>query len=185
MSGRGGGRPAPMPSAGYRPQPRLVPGAVRVRFVAEGDSATTAEFDFGVLPVASALQMAFAQAFAARVGPGGGLRALGSARHSFSSVRSFAAHLAGLARPPAAAEELSAAQLRGWALTRGNEPRELAGLKRTLREIPGVNAGFAACLNERNPSRRSNPLKSYSREEFQRIVAAAPTFGRLLLDGGP
>ena len=173
MSGRGGGRPAPMPSAGYRPQPRLVPGALRVRFVAEGNSAETAEFDFGVLPVAPGLQSAFAQAFAARVGPGGGLRALGSARHNFRCLRSFIAHLAGLARPPAAPEQLSAAQLRGWALTRQNDHREMAGLKRTLREIPGLNADFAACLNERNPSRRSNPRGSYSRDEFQRIVAAA------------
>jgi len=162
-----------MPPAGYRPQPRLIPGSARVRFVAEDSSGSTTEFDFTALPLAPALQTAFAESFAARVGPGGSLRSLGSAQQNFGLLRRFASYLASLARPPADVADLSAAHLQGWALSRGNAARELAVLKANLRRIPGLNAEFVACLAERNPPRRSTPRTSYSREEFQRIIAAA------------
>jgi hypothetical protein len=173
VSRRGGGRPAPLPPTGYRPTPRLAVDSTVVRFVAEDADRATAEFDFTTLPVAARLGSAFAQAFAARVGPGGSVRTLGTAQQSFNMLRGFANYLASLNRPPAAAADLRAAHLRGWALQRPNPARELATLKANLRAIQGLSAEFVACLAERNPPRRRTPLASYSREEFGRIVAAA------------
>lgn len=174
MRRRGGGRPALLPPTGHRPAPRLNTETAKVRFVGEDASHGAAEFDFATVAGSPALRAAFADTFAARVGPGGSLRSLGSAKNTFLVLRSFADYLAGLTRPPAAVAELREAHVRGWALRRNDRAnRALARLKAGLRGMPGLNPEFAVFLAERHPPRGRSELASYSREEFNRIVAAA------------
>ena len=122
MSARDGSRLGALPSAGYRPTPRLAAdGRPVIRFVPEDPGSAPMVFDFSTWPVSLDLQRALAQALAWRIRPAGSVRAARSADKSFRVLRRFATYLGGLHRPPHAAAELTPAQLKGWFLScKGN-----------------------------------------------------------------
>lgn len=177
MSARDGSRLGALPSAGYRPTPRLAAdGTPVLRFVPEDPGSAPMAFDFSTWPVSVDLQRSLAQGLAWRIRPAGPVRAARSADRSFRVLRQFGTYLAGLHRSPRSAAELTPAQLKGWFLTcQGNVTAAfvLADLKSSLRRVPGISAEFSACLNERNPARCTSKVTSYSRDEFSRILNTA------------
>jgi hypothetical protein len=176
MSARG--RRATLPPEGFRARRRLCDehdGCV-ARFVAEDHGAGSKEYDFAALPISPALRKAFAQAFAQRIRPGGGLRALGSVDKAFRRFTSFANYLGGLMRPPTEAGHLTPTHLDGWFLQRSHLASggmELSELKASLRKVPGISGEFAAKVSERGQRREKANTVSYSRAEFDRILGAA------------
>lgn len=176
MSPRTGARLAALPVAGYRPMSALAGDAeLQVRFVAE-TGGQQRMFDFSAWPVSEQLQHEFARAFAQRTRPGGRIRSSTSAEVSFRILRSFARSLASGERSPMTSADLTAAHVKEWTLARNdhaNLPTELAVLKQFLRLLQGMSDGFAACLRERNPSKKPSSESSYSRAELDRIMAAA------------
>lgn len=103
MSARDGSRLGALPSAGYRPAPRLAAdGPPVLRFVPEDPSSAPMSFDFSTWPVSVGLQQALARGLAWRIRPAGPVRAARSADRSFRVLRQFATYLAGLQRPPRA-----------------------------------------------------------------------------------
>jgi hypothetical protein len=174
----GRGRPAALPSVGYRPNDRRAGlDLARVQFVPENPAEPPCEFDFTELPVSTALQEAFAEAFLQRTRSGGRVRTVASADKSWRHLRGFSRYLGELTSPPTSPAELTPAHLRGWYLPKSDHSGGsivLGELKTTLRKIEGLNADFVELLGERMPPRlRKGSKASYSRSENQRILNAA------------
>ncbi|MFC6088608.1 hypothetical protein [Saccharothrix lopnurensis] len=147
-----------------------------VRFVSEDGNSDSKDFDFTTLRVHRELQEAFAAAFAYRTGPSSPLRSIGSARHTWSVLTSFAEYLDGLLRPPQSARELAETHVRGWVEQRSRIAtalKELGTLKLSLRKVPGISPEFAAAMTRSHRRAKSEPMISYSRDEFRRILTAA------------
>jgi hypothetical protein len=179
VSGRGQGRRAALPPAGFRPQQRLGSGQDRlvVRFVPEDGNGETKDYDFSNLPISPALRTAVAQAFAARTKPGARLRSTSSADRASRMAVSFAAYLNTLVRPPSHPGAVTSAQVQGWLQQRSHLTRvmkELGDLKALLKKVPGITPEFAAAMHQPHTRPKDQPSTStYSRDEFRRILSAA------------
>lgn len=117
----------------------FLPERCRVCFVSEND-ATTIEFDFTGLPVSPALQVALALAFDAHTGPGGTVKAAGTARNVMGILRWFCQVVTACDPPPQAPAELRPALLDRFALSRRNHAGvavELGALKAVLGHVDG------------------------------------------------
>lgn len=144
------GRPAALPTAGYRAPVRLLldEGRCTVQVTSE-DGRRSKDFDFTVLPVARDIQVAFATAFDRRTGPSGTCKSLGTAAGCYYGLKTFAEYLSTLPVPPSAPGQLLPAHLEGYRDTYAGQ-RTLAqrvnGVKRALRAMDGVDDAFCAAL---------------------------------------
>jgi hypothetical protein len=167
---------ATLPPAGYEPPGRLVTGGgqltVRV-FPENGDPPV--DFDFASLSVATALRVSLAEAFAKVTGPAGTRRAGISAVGLMRDLRVFTGVLAGAAHPPESVADLAAAHADAFRLLVGADgARRLSSLRVLCRALPGLPDSFAARLHApvRGPKTTSRQ-DAYSRQEFERVAAAA------------
>jgi hypothetical protein len=140
-----------------------------VRFFPE-EGGPAADFDFSSWPASQELLRAFAAAFAALTAPDGTHRSKNTAETTFAALKRFSAHLAAATHPPQRPQDLVPAQLAEFRLAK---PRDYIKVKVVLRAIPAITPAFAAALRTANPPRRSQPLRSYSKQEFTAILAAA------------
>lgn len=176
MSG-GHGRRAALPPVGYRPSPRVDPvDGLTVRFVPEDRDQQPVEFDLAAWPLSLELRRAFARALLARTRQHRGIRTTDAARRLVRRLEQFAAYLAALDVVPRTAGQLTATQVKGWALQHAHLPsvgNKLGSLKALLRNVEGIQPEFAAFLTEREPRRLAVKTHGYSRSEFTRIVNTA------------
>jgi hypothetical protein len=167
---------ATLPPAGYEPPDRLRTGdgrlSVRV-FPESGDPP--ADFDFASLPVAMPLRVSLAEAFAKVTGPAGTRRTRISAKGLMADLRSFATVLAGAAHPPESVAELTAAHANAFRLSVGAAgARRLSGLRVVCRVLPDVPDSFLVRLNiPLTQPAATLRHEAYSRQEFERVAAAA------------
>jgi hypothetical protein len=174
----GRGRRAALPDDGYEPPARLLVdhGRCVVRFITE-DGRTTKDFDFTIFLVSRALQVAFARAFDRATGPSGTHKTMNTANEYFRMLRLFSGHLATLPRPPQRPEQLAPSHLVGHTLRRKHLRRfrrEVGTLRTCLLAVDGLSGPFVAKLVELSATRDPpTMLSSYSRAEFNRILAAA------------
>ncbi len=177
MKMRPTGRKAALPTAGYEPASRVVgSNELIVRYVPEHPREVPREFDFSQWDISPQLRQAFASAFKERTRPGGPVRTNASAYKTFRNLRSFSEYLGSLDRLPKSPSQLSRAHLQGWYLARAAHagiPVALGELKTTLRQVDGLSDEFHDAINEPNPRRRKQHLRSYSRDENRRILKAA------------
>ncbi|MCX3059650.1 hypothetical protein [Streptomyces beihaiensis] len=172
------GRPAALPMAGYQAPARVLldEGRCTVRVISE-DGCTSKDFDFTVMPVARALQVALAEAFDRRTGPSGTCKSISSANGCYYGLRTFTEYLSTLPSPPSGPAELRPGHLEGYRAKYAGQ-RTLAqrvnGVKRTLRAVTGVSDAFTVALRGGGIVRdRSPKVPSYRPEEFRLIMAAA------------
>jgi hypothetical protein len=167
---------ATLPAAGYGPPDRLVTvgGQLTVRvFPENGDPPL--DFDFAGLPVAAPLRMSLAEAFARVTGPAGTRHASISAVGLMRDLRLFARVLAEAAHPPETVAELAAAHADAFRLLVGGQgARRLSSLRVLCRALPDVPDGFTARLHmPARQLRTASRQDAYSRQEFERVAAAA------------
>ncbi|WP_157183908.1 hypothetical protein [Nocardia takedensis] len=173
------GRRAAMPEAGYVAPQRLFDDGHRcvVRFVAERGGRPI-DFDFTRLPVSDELRVSFARAFEAHTGPEGRVKAAGSARNTFALLLRFCEVLAGRARPPRSAADLSPSHLDEFLMRRSglaSSGMDVGVLRSLLVEVEGLTPTFTARCAQRVPVRRNSftAHASYSKTEEARILRAA------------
>ena len=168
---------ASLPEKGYTAPSRLADpfAPLIIKVIAEGTGAV-ATFDFGTMPVSTELQSTLAAGFVAITGPGGSRRTIPSARTAFGEIRVFARSLAKADPPPTKVSELRASHVDGLFLFAS--PGSLSGSVSTLRSIfrktdvaPEI---FMRRLLRGVPKQLvSDPVHSYTREEFRLIMRAA------------
>ncbi len=168
-----------MPEAGYVAPQRLFDDGHRcvVRFVAERGGRPI-DFDFTRLPVSDELRVSFARAFEAHTGPEGRVKAAGSARNTFALLLRFCEVLAGRARPPRSAADLSPSHLDEFLMRRSglaSSGMDVGVLRSLLVEVEGLTPTFTARCAQRVPVRRNSftAHASYSKTEEARILRAA------------
>ncbi|MEN8651515.1 hypothetical protein ABCR94_12955 [Streptomyces sp. 21So2-11] len=174
------GRRAALPAPGAPTAHGLLDAdrALVVRVFAQ-DGSRSREYDFGALPVAEGIQANFAEAFARRTAPGGGLTALVSVNKVFGAVVMFTRYLAGLAWPPTRVAHLAPDHLDRFYEIRRKVKKtagaELGALKLLLAHAERLDESVVAKLKEPvlGRWRPEAPKASYSKAEFQRIVDAA------------
>jgi hypothetical protein len=127
------GRRSPLPSGGYRRPPAARAGAGGAEVVFTGDDGRRGVFRFAGLPLPGWHEPA-AAAFAARTGPGGGLRTLASASAAWQVTARFLRFLASQQRQPAFPGSLRAAHLDLFRAARATTAGPAAGL-RELRQV--------------------------------------------------
>lgn len=175
---RAAGRPAALPTPGYRAPQRLFlgDGQCLVRFFPERGGPPV-DYDFAAFPLARELTVWMATAFAGSTAPDGRRRTTSSANSAFGLLRRFAQHLASLNRPPARPDQLRAVHLESFMLAGLGTPnlnRELPTLRSVLRFAPdGAGQDFLARLARKGLERNSTPTASYTSAEFDRITTTA------------
>lgn len=174
------GRAARLPQSGQTTLRGVLADGTTVRCFEDGNSQPK-DFDFSLLTVSPELQRTFAEAFAKRTGPGGGLRSMSSIGDAFRAIRVFTQYLAGLPRPPVRRKDLRPRHIDGFLAARratgvpSKLTEELRGVKMMLRQIDSWEPAMVAKLAEPHPRplRTGKRHESYSRAEFQRIASAA------------
>ena len=164
------GRPAALPGPQWHPPERMSGGGQTVRFFPEQGGGQAADFDFSSWPVDDELRTAFAAAFAELTAADGTHRSKSTAVSNFQALRRFSVYLSSSARPPRQPRDLAPAHMAEFRLAR---PRDYIRVKVLLRIIPGITPAFAGALGSANPPRRCVQVRSYSKAEFNSIMAAA------------
>lgn len=175
------GRPAAVPDRGYQPPGEVAGAGVGLVVEFLGEDGRSRSFAIGGLPLPG-WHGPLAAAFAAVVGPAGTRRTLASAATAWGVLSRFVRFLAGLPNPPAAPEQLTAAQVDAFLLDRVGALgaawawRELSMLRLIVRRAPLrelVSATVLTYLARRSTNTKAPGAPGYSDGEWTRLVAAA------------
>ena len=177
----GRGRRSPLPCGGYQRPPAARAGAGGAEVAFTGDDGRRGVFRFAGLPVPG-WHEPVAAAFAARTGPGGGLRTLASASAAWQVTARFLRFLDSQQPQPAAPGSLRAAHLDLFRAARATTAGPAAGL-RELRQVLALLGQeplrsllvpeVADYLGRRFADPRRPGQPGYSDGELARILAAA------------
>jgi hypothetical protein len=137
-----------------------------------------------MLPGPSALLAACAAGFARMAGPDRPWRAAATSLNGYKAIREFLRWAAALDPPPQAPEDITPAVQAQWRLSRPGTVYGRAcqlAVRQWLPQVPGVPAVTIAASARRIPAGPAPSEAAYTREEFERIrAAAARTFGTAL-----
>ena len=184
MSGRGStgpGRPAPVPEGTYAPLEAVRHEHTEVNVDFHGEDGRQGTFRVDQLPLPG-WHEPLAIAWAARIGPSGGLRTLASTRTAWGSVGRLLRFLDSLPDPPRDPSQLTAEHLKGFFAHRAatNHPAYVAGEVRgigQLLRLPSLGALIpSAAMEYANPRWEGNRIASkpgYSHRELARLVTTA------------
>ncbi|WP_406529514.1 hypothetical protein [Streptomyces sp. I8-5] len=140
-------------------------------------------YDFGVLPVAPALQRSLAATFAARCAPGGGWDAADTGFNIWVLIRAFAKFVSEQENPPGDMDEITAALWSSWRLSRPTtntgyrQVKTLSNFLLSNERLPQpVRDAMAKRLQKAKPQE-----KAYQPEEFTEIRITARRMFRAAL----
>ncbi|MGV1005140.1 MAG: hypothetical protein ACOYEV_10355 [Candidatus Nanopelagicales bacterium] len=169
------GRRAVMPAEGYT-RPALVDSSGLIVTHVTEDGAITQAFDFSDLDCQSELLCSLVQGFAAATGQAGRWRSTASARQGAKTLRQFIRDIAGHPQSPARIEDLGPEVWWTWRAqieTRQRWPGAINQIRGLLADTPGLPETTRQALRGRARKPKTRQYEAYSRDEFQRIRAAA------------
>ncbi|WP_405897693.1 hypothetical protein OG242_09275 [Streptomyces sp. NBC_00727] len=141
-------------------------------------------YDFGVLPVAPALQRSLAATFAARCAPGGGWDSADTGFNVWVLVRAFVKFLSEQDNPPRDIDEITAALWSSWRLSRPTTNtgyRQVKTLANFLLRNERLSQPVRDAMAKRMPKWKAQE-KAYQPQEFTEIrVTARQMFRAALL----
>jgi hypothetical protein len=173
-----GGRRAALPPSAYRSPARCdehSDNPFRVTVFPEHGHYSIV-FDFAVLPVPDLMRRWLRDRFVVATAAGGSHRTEQSVRSLMRAVRSFAAYLGTVDRPPEEPSRLRGSHWDGWVLTVPMASRKsmCGGIRTLIKGCPGLPAEFLSrAQRNRGSSSSASKLPAYSPEEFSRITNLA------------
>ena len=180
MTGSVKGHAAAMPAVGYTRPAQVDPTGLIVAHVTE-DGATRQVFDFSDLECSPELLLSLVQGFARAVSQGGRWRAAESAKSGSKSLRRFIRAIASHDPPIRRIDELGPEVWWAWRaeIERTERwPGVVNHVRVLLIDTPGVPELTRKAMRGRTRTPKSRLYVAYSRDEFNRIRAAALTIAR-------
>ena len=169
------GHPAALPAKGYTRPKTIDPSGLVVTHTSE-DGTTTTRFDFRAVNCPAALRTSLVQGFANACGQGGRWRSPETARASAVALRRFIREIGALPESPDRIEDLGPDSWIAWRHGVTSKCRwsgVVSQVRTVLLETPGLrdDTRKSICVRLKKPKTRL--FDAYSRDEFQRIRAAA------------
>ncbi|WP_329160516.1 hypothetical protein OHB49_13640 [Streptomyces sp. NBC_01717] len=178
----GPGRAAALPHGEYTPASSVQTGpAGQTVVLFQGDDGRQARFGVASVPL-EGWRIPLAEAFAQRIGPGGGLRTMTSATHSWGSLMRFMTFLASHLSPPTRPEDLTPGHVEAFIQHRTAATTEFSALGdwQAVKLVlgmdsigPRLSATTQEMVNQRRRRPRGFGVPGYSDGEFARLLAAA------------